>query len=87
MAVSLSLYSSTSYPEAMHMGISDARDFLESKAFDTWVAAQLGHSLDVFYRDYAKWISHQDDDREMIKIEAQINENIPELSLRFSRPA
>jgi integrase len=51
------------------------------------MAAQLGHSLDVFYRDYAKWISHQDDDREMIKIEAQINENIPELSLRFSRPA
>jgi hypothetical protein len=37
MAVSLSLYSSTSYPEAMRMGISDARDFLESKAFETWV--------------------------------------------------
>jgi integrase len=60
---------------------------LMAGARPAYMAAQLGHSLDVFYRDYAKWISHQDDDREMIKIEAQINENIPELSLRFSRPA
>lgn len=51
------------------------------------MAAQLGHGLDVFYRDYAKWINDQDNEREMVKIEAQINENIPELSLRISKPA
>lgn len=51
---------------------------LMAGARPAYMATQLGHSLDVFYRDFAKWISHQDDDREMIKIEAQINENIPE---------
>jgi len=38
-------------------------------------------SLEVFYRDYADWIADQDDDREMLKIEAPIASNIPRISL------
>ncbi|MBF8177703.1 Arm DNA-binding domain-containing protein [Herminiimonas contaminans] len=45
---------------------------LMSGARPAYMAAQLGHSLEVFYRDYADWIADQDDDREMDKIEAQI---------------
>ncbi|MGS0741333.1 hypothetical protein ACVBEF_05815 [Glaciimonas sp. GG7] len=37
MAVSLSLYSSTSYPDAMRMCLSDAREFLSAKAFASWI--------------------------------------------------
>jgi integrase len=58
---------------------------LMAGARPAYMAAQLGHSLDVFYRDYAAWIHDQDDDREMSKIEAQISENIPELSQRISK--
>ena len=47
-----------------------------------YMAAQLGHSLEVFYRDYADWIADQDDDREMGKIEAQIGVSIPALTLK-----
>jgi integrase len=42
-----------------------------------YMAAQLDHSLEVFYRDYAEWIADQEDDREMRKIEAEITSNIP----------
>ncbi|MEO6918373.1 MAG: DUF3596 domain-containing protein [Collimonas sp.] len=52
---------------------------LMSGARPAYMAAQLGHGLDVFYRDYAKWINDQDDDREMIKIEAQINSTTTKL--------
>lgn len=55
---------------------------LMSGARPAYMAAQLGHSLEVFYRDYADWIADQDDDREMGKIEAQIGPTIPVLSLK-----
>ena len=55
---------------------------LMSGARPAYMAAQLGHSLEVFYRDYADWIADQDDDREMGKIEAQIGVSIPVLSLK-----
>jgi integrase len=55
---------------------------LMSGARPAYMAAQLGHSLEVFYRDYADWIADQDDDREMGKIEAQIGLSIPVLSLK-----
>lgn len=55
---------------------------LMSGARPAYMAAQLGHSLEVFYRDYADWIADQDDDREMGKIEAQIGASIPVLSLK-----
>lgn len=54
---------------------------LMSGARPAYMAAQLGHSLEVFYRDYADWIADQDDDREMLKIEVQIASNIPGKSL------
>lgn len=47
-----------------------------------YMAAQLGHSLEVFYLDYADWIADQDDDREMGKIETQIGATIPTLTLK-----
>lgn len=55
---------------------------LMSGARPAYMAAQLGHSLEVFYRDYADWIADQDDDREMGKIEAQIGPSIPTLTLK-----
>lgn len=55
---------------------------LMSGARPAYMAAQLGHSLEVFYRDYADWIADQDDDRELGKIEAQIGQSIPALSLK-----
>jgi hypothetical protein len=54
---------------------------LMSGARPAYMAAQLGHSLEVFYRDYAEWITGQDDDRELEKIEAQIDQTIPKLTL------
>ena len=36
MAVNLSLYSSTSYPEALACGMSDVKAFFESNAFGIW---------------------------------------------------
>lgn len=55
---------------------------LMSGARPAYMATQLGHSLEVFYRDYADWIADQDDDRELSKIEAQIGQSIPVLSLK-----
>lgn len=37
-----------------------------------FMARQLGHSLDMFFKVYAKWIDGQHDEREMAKIEAAI---------------
>ena len=42
-----------------------------------WMSKQLGHSLEVFFRDYADWISGQQDAAELTKIEAQINQFFP----------
>lgn len=38
-----------------------------------FLASQLGHSLQMFFTVYAKWISSVDDEREMAKIEAAVN--------------
>lgn len=38
-----------------------------------FMARQLGHSLEMFFKVYAKWIDGQHDDREMAKIETAIN--------------
>jgi integrase len=37
-----------------------------------YMAAQLGHGLDVFYKAYAKWINTKQDDTEMDKIEGKV---------------
>jgi integrase len=42
-----------------------------------FMAAQLGHSLRMFFTVYAKWISGADDDREMEKLEAGIAQSSP----------
>lgn len=42
-----------------------------------FMAAQLGHSLRMFFTVYAKWISGADDDREMEKLEAGISQSAP----------
>jgi integrase len=44
-----------------------------------FMAAQLGHSLRMFFTTYAKWIGGADDDREMDKIEAGLAENSPKI--------
>jgi integrase len=46
-----------------------------------YMAGQLGHGTDVFFKDYASWISSKQDASEMAKIEGEIGETIPELSL------
>lgn len=38
-----------------------------------FMASQMGHSLEMFFRVYAKWISGADDDREMAKLEQAIS--------------
>ncbi len=42
-----------------------------------FMARQLGHSLEMFFRVYAKWIDGQNDDREMAKIQAAIKSALP----------
>ncbi len=44
MAVNLSLYSSTSYPEALACGISDVKEFFNSEAFSVWKKNKEGES-------------------------------------------
>jgi len=39
-----------------------------------FMARQLGHSLEMFFKVYAKWIDGQNDDREMVKLERGIAE-------------
>ena len=50
-----------------------------------YMAAQLDHGLDVFFKDYAKWINTRQDDTEMEKIEGKVGQNIPELSLKKTK--
>lgn len=45
---------------------------LMSGAKPAFLAKQLGHSLRMFFTVYAKWITSDDDDREMEKLEAAI---------------
>ncbi len=44
------------------------------------MANQLGHSTDVFFKDYPSWISNQQDMSEMAKIEVKLNKVNPDLS-------
>ena len=37
-----------------------------------FIARQLGHSLEMFFKVYAKWIDGQHDERELAKIEQAI---------------
>ncbi|MBV8657141.1 MAG: tyrosine-type recombinase/integrase, partial [Burkholderiales bacterium] len=46
---------------------------LMAGANPAYMARQLGHSLEMFFRVYAKWIDGKDDDRELAKIQAAIN--------------
>ncbi|HEX8610221.1 MAG TPA: site-specific integrase [Telluria sp.] len=48
---------------------------LMSGAKPGYLAKQLGHSLRMFFTVYAKWISSDDDDREMEKMEAALAKN------------
>lgn len=48
-----------------------------------FMAKQLGHSLQMFFNVYSKWISSDDDMREMDRIEAAINANSPELTQKL----
>jgi integrase len=52
-----------------------------------WMAKQLGHGLDVFFRDYADWINGQQDTHELLKIEAQIAQFFPNSSPRSQNTA
>lgn len=45
---------------------------LMAGANPAFMARQLGHSLEMFFKVYAKWIDGKNDDREMAKIEAAI---------------
>lgn len=45
---------------------------LMAGANPAWMAQQLGHAQEVFFRDYAKWINGRQDDAEMEKIEAAL---------------
>jgi integrase len=55
---------------------------LMAGANPAYMAAQLGHGVDVFFKDYAKWINTKQDDSEMGKIEGKLSQTIPELSLK-----
>jgi integrase len=50
-----------------------------------FMAAQLGHSLRMFFTVYAKWISGADDDREMEKLEAGIAQNNSKIPQNFPK--
>jgi len=40
-----------------------------------FVCAQLGHSLDEFFKTYAKWINSQDDAKEIDKLNKIISKS------------
>jgi integrase len=48
---------------------------LMAGAQPSFMARQLGHSTEVFFRDYAAWINGESNAREMDKIEAQLARN------------
>lgn len=54
---------------------------LMSGAKPGFLAKQLGHSTRMFFTVYAKWISSDDDDREMAKLEEAISVSIPEAKI------
>lgn len=53
---------------------------LMAGANPAYIAGQLGHGMDVFFKDYAAWVNGEHNATELDKIEAQIQGNIPKLS-------
>jgi integrase len=56
---------------------------LMSAVKPAFLADQLGNSLPVFFRDYARWISSRDDQAEMAKLNAavlQLSHDCPKAS-------
>ena len=47
------------------------------------MAAQLGHSVQVFFKDYAAWIHGESNARELDKIEAKLGRISPALSQKI----
>ena len=45
-----------------------------------YMARQMGHSLEVFFKVYADWIDGEGDDREIAKLECAIMQCVPNLS-------
>lgn len=50
-----------------------------------YMARQMGHSLEVFFKVYADWIDGDGDDREIAKLEDAIQKTIPILSQRSKK--
>lgn len=50
-----------------------ATTMLMAGANDAWCAKQLGHSVEMFHRTYAKWLNGEQDDRELARIEAALS--------------
>lgn len=67
------------YRRAYYCRSTYATICLMAGANPAFVAQQLGHGLDVFFRDYAKWINADQDRSELVKIERQIVATMPEL--------
>lgn len=68
------------YRRAYYCRSTYATICLMAGANPAFVAQQLGHGLDVFFRDYAKWINADQDRSELDKIERQIRSFRPELT-------
>ena len=49
-----------------------------------YMAGQLGHGVEVFFRDYSTWITGKSDDREMDKMEAMLSAAEPGFFPEFS---
>lgn len=45
-----------------------------------YMAGQLGHGTDVFFKDYASWINGKQDDSEMAKIEGKLGGTSPDVT-------
>jgi predicted nucleic-acid-binding protein len=65
---------------AASAGCEQTLTFDVNAAKHAGMSKQLGHSLEVFFRDYADWVNGQQDAAELTKIEAQINQFLPNSS-------
>lgn len=65
---------------AYNMRHSYACACLQARMKPGWVAAQLGHSLEEFFRSYARWIDSDDDDREV----ALMNDSFAKVGKRWA---
>lgn len=60
------------YRRPYNMRHSYATAMLMSGMNHSWCAKQLGHSIDMFQRTYTRWLDGEQDDREMMKLEATL---------------